>query len=168
MEEHQQNASPRTNRPNVDWNAIELADGQSSHASARKSPSNGWFATAVFVLVVLAAHTTLGYFGYHWIRSNFAPTMQSATATQAASQNPAISALQRHKPPSAESGPKAPKERLPGKLHWSRREGLGITPDITENWKYAGGLYYSTKVDSNGATVIELVLENHRPLRCKG
>ena len=53
------------------------------------------------------------------------------------------------------------------RLHWSRRDGLSIKPDRTENWKVAGGYTYAITVGANGSTVIMLVQNNNRPLRCK-
>lgn len=54
----------------------------------------------------------------------------------------------------------------PGKLHWNRREGMTVIPEIKAEWKCAGGFYFTTTKDKSGTTIIEMVERNGGPVPC--
>ena len=116
----------------------------------------------ITVVCAMILHGALGYFGYRWIRT------QSTPIQPAAEHNLKPSATPGQYPPTIAPKPLAQKEKMTGKLHWSRRDGMSVIPGPQDAWKCAGGYYYSTSTSPNGSTIIELVKENNRPVRCKG
>ncbi|MEO7013251.1 MAG: hypothetical protein ABI127_03010 [Dokdonella sp.] len=114
------------------------------------------------IVGALIAHGALGYFGYRWIRSQSAPVFPATDVNATTIATPG-----QYLPPVLRKQV-APKEPMTGMLHWSRRDGMSTKPGPQDNWKCAGGYYYLTTTGTNGSTVIELVKENNRPLRCKG
>ena len=144
----------------TDWN-VRVKPIRRSASSNRRS-SNPTAGTMITVVCAMILHGALGYFGYRWIRS------QSTPIHPAAEHNLKPGAKPGQYPPTIARNPLAPKEEMTGKLHWSRRDGMSVKPGPQDDWKLAGGYFYSTTASPNGSTIIELVEESNRPVRCKG
>ena len=130
--------------------------------STRKHDRESRLGTVIMVIGALAAHAALGYHGYRWIRSQSAPVVPLSEPILPAS------VPEGQFQPSVAARPLVPNDMNSTTLHWSRRDGTRIKPNPQDDWKCAGGYYYSTKIDATGSTHIELVKQDNRPLRCKG
>lgn len=174
MDDHSLPPSPS------DWNPTDRL--RRRHLQKPKqSMLSRWIGTLAFIVVVISLHGAIAYFGWNWINRQQAPSNpvqevptpprnnatlpQDRTRTRTA---PRAGTTAGQIQPESDITTGADDGNYEGRMRWTRRTGLTISPDPKPDWKCAGGYFFETSIGSDGSTVITMVQVNGRPVPCKG
>jgi len=161
------------------WDAVRI-DHHPTRSQLPHRKRGRWISSGVFVVALVAAHGSIAYFGWGWLRSQLstAPTLASMPpAARLHAQELPLQPTQRidvsttrlraseltwTDPNRVDPGTSA----YDGQMRWSRRDGLTTVSVKRDEWKCAGGFYFTTTRAADGSTIVSLVEHRGKPVPC--